>query len=166
MQTQPSTQLQTLRDEIKEVKVAMLFTQETDNSFRSRPMYTHQVDDQGNIWFFTWKDSDKVRAIQKNPQVNIAYADPGGDTYVTVSGTAQLVLDRAKMEELWKPILKAWFPDGLEDPNISLLKIAISKAEYWDASSNKVVQLIGLAKSLLTGKPHEGEGTANEKLKF
>ncbi len=68
-----------------------------------------------------------------------------------MSGRAEINRDKAKMKELWNPILKAWFPDGLDDPNLCLLKVNAEKAEYWDSSSGKLVQLAGFVKALVTG---------------
>lgn len=165
-QAQKDDSFERLKDRIKDVKVAMLFTEEEDGSYRSRPMYTHQVDDEGFLWFFTWKNSDKVLAIQRNPRINLGYSDPDDDVYATISGDAELSLDKTKMKELWNPMLKAWFPEGLDDPNLALLKITVKKAEYWDAASSKMVRLIGFVKAIVSKEPYKGEGTDNEKLTF
>jgi hypothetical protein len=72
--------------------------------------------------------------------------------FVSVSGTASVSLDRAKMQELWSDIYKAWFPQGLNDPNLCLLRVEVSSAEYWDTPSGKVVQLLGFLKAIATGE--------------
>ena len=76
------------------------------------------------------------------------------------------VTDRGKMKELWSPLHKAWFPKGLDDPNIELLRIDVDRAEYWDAPSSAVVQLFGFAKAMLTGKRYGEEGVDHEKVKL
>ena len=96
----------------------------------------------------------------------MSYADTDGQRYVSVSGTAQLVRDRAKVEELWNPIFNAWFPDGLDDPDLALLKVTVEQAEYWDSPSSKVVQLYGFVKAVATGKRLSDEIGDNEKLRF
>jgi general stress protein 26 len=94
--------------------------------------------------------------------VNIGYAKPDSQRYVSVSGTAGLVHDQAKIKELWNPIFKALFPQGLEDPDLARLKVSVEQAEYWDSPSAKVVALIGFVKVLATGeRPEIGE---NEKI--
>lgn len=90
--------------------------------------------------------------IAADSRVNVAYSKPDDNTYVSVSGTGSISKDRAKIEELWSPILKAWFPDGLEDPKICLLKVQVEEAEYWDAPSSKIVQIAGFIKALATGQ--------------
>ena len=101
--------------------------------------------------------------MYKRQHVNVSYAEPDQQKYVSVSGTAQLVRDRSKIEELWNPLFKAWFPQGLEDPDLALLKVNVDKAEYWDSPSSKVVRLAGFLKAVATGKPISNPGD-NEKI--
>ena len=148
---------------IKGIEVAMMTTEDDDGTLRSRPMQTQQAEFDGTLWFFTQASSHKVDEINRGEhQVNLSYADPDGNRYVSVSGVATLVRDRAKIEELWSPALKAWFPDGKDDPDAALLRVDVSKAEYWDAPSSTLVKLVGFTKAVLTGKEYQpGE---NEKL--
>jgi general stress protein 26 len=156
--------IEILRDRIKDVRIAMLTTIDQDGSLRSRPMATQSAEFDGELWFFTGAGSPKVAEVQEDQRVNVSYANPGDNLYVSVSGMAKLVQDRAKAEELWNPALKAWFPDGLDDPNLALLKVKVEKAEYWDGPSSKMVQLAGFVKAIVTGKPYDpGE---NEKLEL
>lgn len=119
---------------IKDIDIAMLTTVEADGTLRSRPMGTQQVEFDGDIWFFTSDETAKVDEIARQNRVNVSYAKPDKQRYVSVSGTAELVNDRAKMEALWSPIYKAYFPKGLDDPSLRLLKIHAEKAEYWESS--------------------------------
>jgi general stress protein 26 len=147
---------------IKGIEVAMMTTEDDDGTLRSRPMQTQQTVFNGTLWFFTHASSHKVQEIDREHRVNLSYADPASSRYVSVSGLATLVRDRAKIDELWSPALKAWFPDGKDDPEVALLRVDVSKAEYWDAPSSKLVKLVGFTKALLTGQQYDpGE---NEKL--
>ena len=123
----------------------------------SRPMATQKIDDEfdGRLWFFTRKDTNKVHAIEHDQHVNLAYSEPDKQRYISVSGRARIVENKEKMKELWNPILKAWFPDGLEDPQISLISVSIDSAEVWDAPPSKMVQMVGFVKSIVTGKPYD-----------
>lgn len=149
---------------IKGIKVAMLTTIEADGCLRSRPMQTQEAEFDGTLWFFTWIDSAKVHEIQKDQHVNLAFVNPSDEVYVSASGTARLVHDDAKVKEMWNPIHKAWFPKGIDDPNLGLLRVDVEKAEYWDSPSSKVVQLIGFAKAIVTGKSYAGEGSEHQKV--
>lgn len=145
---------------IKEIEFAMLTTAEADGTLRSRPMATQQVEFDGDIYFFTRASSPKVGEVEREHHVNVSYAKPDAQRYVSVSGRANLSRDRAKIEELWSPMLKAWFPEGLDDPDLALLKVSVESAEYWDSPSSKVVQLVGFVKAVVTGesdKPGENE---------
>jgi general stress protein 26 len=119
---------------------------------RSRPMSTQEMDESGDLWFFTSDDTHKVDEIETDDRVNVAYAKPDKQVYVSVSGRGSVSKDRAKMEELWSPELKAWFPEGLDDPHLSLLKVSIEEAEYWDSPNSKIVQLYGFVKAMVTGQ--------------
>jgi general stress protein 26 len=146
-------QIQKLRDLIKDIEIGMLTTVDQDGSLRSRPMSTNgEVDSDGTLWFFVYASSHKIDEVDRHQQVNVSFAAPNKQRYVSVSGWAELVQDRNKVQELWKPELKAWFPQGLDEPDIALLKVNAEKAEYWDAPSSFVAHTIGLVKSITTGE--------------
>ena len=144
-----------VRELIKEIDFAMLTTV-NGGHLRSRPMSTQEFEFDGDLWFFTSDRTHKVDEIEADNRVNVAYARPDDNVYVSVSGRAEVVKDRTKMEELWNPILKAWFPEGLDDPSLCLLKISVEEAEYWDSPNSKIVQIAGFVKALVTGQPAQG----------
>lgn len=147
---------------IHEIKFAMLTSTHADGSLHSRPMATQQVEFDGSLWFFSGLNSEKVQELRANPEVNISYSSPDDQRYVSVSGLTEISRDRSKMKELWNPIFKAWFPKGLDDPDICLLHVDVTHAEYWDAPSSKMVQLAGFVKSIVTGKRLEKPGEHEE----
>lgn len=147
-----------LKDMAEDIKFCMFCTLGYDGSISSRPMTTNEVDEEGNIWFFTNKLSEvSIEADQKN-DVCLAYACPSDNDYLSVTGNASIILNKAKIKELWKDAYKAWFPEGTNDPDLALIKVVPSKAEYWDSTSNKMVILFSMVKAALTGsKYNEGE---------
>jgi general stress protein 26 len=156
--------IQKLGSLIKDIKFAMFTTVHEDGSLHSRPMATQQLEFDGDLWFFTNADSAKVEEARNQRHVNVSYALPDDQRYLSVSGTAEMVRDRAKMEELWNPIYKAWFPKGLEDPEIALLKVSVEGAEYWDTPSGRMVQLIGYVKAMVTGEPYKASKDEHDKV--
>jgi general stress protein 26 len=154
--------IQKLASLIKDIRFAMLTTVCPDGTLRSRPMATQQDEFDGVLWFFTSANEPKVREIQNDDHVNVSYADPDKNNYVSVSGRATLVRDKVIAKELWNPFFKAWFPKGLDDPQLALLRIAVEKAEYWDSPNSKLVQLAGFLKAVATGK--QAKGGENEKI--
>jgi general stress protein 26 len=149
-------ELKKLSELIKDIRFAMLTTTAPDGSLRSRPMATQQVEFDGDLWFFAGRDSEKATDIVRSPAVNVAFADERDNRYVSLAGNARLVEDAARAKALWSPLYQAWFPEGLDDPNLALLKVEVTGAEYWDAPSNKMVLLLGMAKAVATGKEYEG----------
>ncbi|SMP49018.1 pyridoxamine 5'-phosphate oxidase family protein [Noviherbaspirillum suwonense] len=152
MSQEASTQLKDLKEKIKDVKFGMFTTLDPDGKLSSRPMTSQQLDDDGNLWFFTSDVTDFVRHLNEHPNVNVAFSDPDDSLYVSVAGHAELTRDRAKIDELWSPLVSAWFDGGKDDPHLALIKVDVSSAEYWDTHSSKMTQLYALAKSALTGK--------------
>lgn len=137
---------------IKDNRIAMVTTMTQDGQHIGRPMAVQQVEPNGDLWFFTSKSSRKAQHIQANPQVGVTFSDNKDGTWISVSGNAVLVEDKAKAEELWNPLLKAWFSDGVESPDLVLLKVQSEGAEYWDSPSSKVVTLFSMVKGAVTGK--------------
>lgn len=158
MNNEQNENLQKLIDKIKDIDIAMMTTADEDGSLRSRPMRNMQIKEDGVIWFFTGYESAKSHELKQDSHVNLSYADPSNNLYVSVSGRASLSRDKAKIDELWNPAMKAWFPEGKDDPNVGLIKVTIDKAEYWDSPNSAVVHLYGVVKAAITGEPaHPGE---------
>jgi general stress protein 26 len=146
-------QLKKLGELIKDIRIAMLTTVDEDGTLRSRPMGVVESEFDGGLWFFTRADSPKVDEIFQERQVNVSFAEPEDQHYVSVSGVATIIRNRAMLEERWSPLFRAWFPEGLDDPNLALLHVRVHHAEYWDAPSSAMVHLFGLVKATLTGTP-------------
>jgi len=161
MENNPSENLKKLADKISKIETAMLVTAEQDGSLRARPMQALKLD--GNaLWFLTGSNSSKSSEIKNESHVNLSFADESSKLYVSVSGIATVNRDRQKIEELWSEPFKAWFPEGKDDPNIAVIRVEITQAEYWDTPSSPVVHLIGYAKAVVTGESyHPGD---NEKI--
>ena len=142
-----------LKSLIEEIKIGMLTTEDDDGTLRSRPLQTVGVEDHGSLWFFTSATSPKVAESKADGgRVNVSYSNPAKQDYVSVSGKATLTRDREKMKQLWTKWVEAFFPKGLEDPDLALLRVDIEKAEYWDAPGSAIARMYGLAKAISSGK--------------
>lgn len=137
----------TLKELTKGIDFAMLTTIRSDGSLHSCPMATQDVDADGVIWFFSHTNTEKVEAIRNEPRVNLAYSDADGQRYVSISGRCELVRDHDKAKQLWEPVYATWFPKGIEDPNLILLKVHVQQADYWHTDHSCMVKLPGLAKA-------------------
>ena len=110
--TEQEVNIRKLATMIRGVKVAMLTTTGPDRTLHSRPMATQEADFDGTLWFFTQAGSEKTSEIRQNPQVNASYVSAEEHHYVSLTGHASVIQDREKMQELWSPAYRAWFPQG------------------------------------------------------
>ena len=146
-----------LRELCRGIHIAMLTTVEENGSLRSRPMATHEIEEDGSLYFFTGRDAPKVGEAEGH-ELNVTFVDHGKSTFVSLSSHATMVDDKAKMEALWSPMLKGWFPGGIDDPNIGLMRVVPHHAEYWDSPNTKLVQLFAYAKASITGQAPKNVG--------
>ena len=155
--------LEKLREIVKAVDICMLTTVAEDGSLHSRPMSNNrEIEFDGDLWFFTYGSSHKVDEVGRIPAVNASFADIESQQYVSLSGRAEVIHDKAKIKELWQPQLRAWFPDGVDTPDIALLKVSVQKGEYWDGTQSFLAHALTFATSILSGKSAQfGE---NEKI--
>jgi general stress protein 26 len=153
-----SSQVAELKSKIKAIRFAMFTTIDEHGHLVSHPMTTQLIDTEGNLWFFTSSQAKLWEHIAAQPQVNLSFAEPADNVYVSVSGSAERVVDRERIKAMWNPAVQAWFPHGPDDPHAMLVRVVSHAAEYWDSSASGMVQLFNIAKAVLTGStPEEGE---------
>ena len=141
VETKP--QIQELRKLLSGIECGMLTTIDDHGSLHSRPMSIwNEIDHNGTLWFFTLANSHKVVEIEHHQQVNVSFSAPNQQRYVSILGSAQLIRDRDKLEEKWQPGLEIWFPQGIDEPDIALLKVKVNKVDYWESSSSFSPQTI------------------------
>jgi general stress protein 26 len=131
--TERDQAIRKLAELIGEIRVAMLTTVTEDGALWSRPLLTQRARFDGDLWFITKAESAKVREVQQHRRVSLSYAKPEANAYVTVAGTAQVVSDPKKAEELWDASYQRWFPGGPSDPDLALIRVSAERAEYWEA---------------------------------
>jgi general stress protein 26 len=158
--TDDNTTRERLWSLIKDIRFAMFTTHDANGHLHARPMTTQnsRLDEDRSLWFFMSKSSDTVAEFSADPNVNVGYADTGQDAYVSVSGTARVVEDRVRAQQLWTKMTEAWFPGGIDDPDLALVRVDIVHADYWDVKANKLTQLYRMAKAAMTGEPPEDMG--------
>jgi general stress protein 26 len=161
MTTATTDDLKKLTALVKAAKVGLLTTIASDGQLVSRPLAMQEIEFDGDLWFFTQDPSPKTADIASQPQVNVAF--DSGKGWVSIAGTASVVHDAAKVDELWNTAASAWFPDGREDPTIALIKVHAHTAEYWASDEPKVLELFKVAKAAVTGgQPDIGENKTVE----
>jgi general stress protein 26 len=139
---------------MKGQRFGMLTTTDPRGTLTSRPMALQEVEFDGDLWFFAERSSRKVGHIAASPQVNVTVGS--GSTWVSLTGQASVVDDRAKKRELWNGGVEAWFPDGPDDGAVVLLKVEATSAEYWNTPGGRVATALSFAKAKVTGQPYSG----------
>ena len=150
---------------IKDIRFAMVIHHHDDGHLHACPMTTANkegMNEDQHLYFLTGKDTDLARCVARNGQINVSYADPGKDQYVSVSAQASISEDPALKAQLFGPMAKAWFPDGVDDPNLAVLVARAEHAEYWDVKQSKLVQLFAMAKAAVTGEKPDAMGHHQE----
>jgi general stress protein 26 len=147
---------------IKDIKVAMM-TSWDGHRLHSRPMHGHQEEFEGKLYFFTKRNSGKTGEIERYDQINLAYADPDDQNYVSVAGQGRISTDRELMKRYWSPMAAAWFPKGLDDPDLALIEVEAESAQYWDSTDSSMRYLWEVARANVTGRePDMGENAKVE----
>jgi general stress protein 26 len=136
---------------VKGIHIAMMTTMAADGRMSSRPMAVQDKPFDGTLWFLTRVGSEKVGEVARDQDVTLTFAEPKESKYVALKGVAAVSQDRGKIKELWNPMYKAWFPDGEDSPEIAVMSVEVSEADYWEASGNRIVMLAKYAVAAATG---------------
>ncbi len=140
-------------------RFCMLTSVGEQGRLQSRPMTPQQVTDGGDVWFFIDATSEHADLIRNEKRVNLAFSD--GSTWLSVAGHGDVRQDRDKVEELWNPMVEAWFPDGKDSPSVALLFVESDSAEYWDTPGGRVASALAFAKAKVKGdRPAVGESAS------
>jgi len=147
--------LRKARELLPSFTTTMLVTRAENEELHMRPMGL--IGDLsvfgGALWFFTDDRSRKTCEIRRNPSVSLVFQDDEHSRYMQLSGTATTVTDRVKMRELFTPIVRTWFPDGLEDPHLTLLRVDATGGIYWDSPGGVLRVLAAFTKAVVTRTP-------------
>lgn len=151
VQADQSTVLGIMRDQ----RFCMLTTFATEGDLHSHPMTPQQVDDTGDAWFFLDNTSETATNLAKDNRVNLAFGDDS--SWLSVAGNGTLHQDSAKTDDLWNPMVEAWFPDGKDSPSLRLLKVESTSAQFWDTPGGRVTSALAFVRTKVTGERPSGD---------
>lgn len=136
---------------------------ETGKEITVRPMAVQKVDDQGNLWFLSANDSHKNKDIGRDPKVQLLFQGSSHSDFLTIYGKATISTDKALIKELWEPLAKAWFTEGVDDPRITVIKVSADSGYYWDNKHGDAIALLKIAAGAIMGKTMDDsiEGNLN-----
>jgi general stress protein 26 len=141
-----------LKELIESVRIGLLTTVDLDGSLHTRPVQTLRCDIDGTLWFFTDHLSPKAQELSHDMRVSVGYSEPSKGTYVVVAGHGRILRDQALARELWSFAQRAWYPKGVEDEHLSILRVALERAEYWE-TPGKASYVLAALTATLTGEP-------------
>lgn len=141
----------TIAELVKSIRIAMMTTQAADGSMDSRPMAVQDKPFDGTLWFLTRRSSDKVGELERDQHITLSFSEPSDSKYITLKGRGTASQDRAKIHELWNPMYKAWFPQGEDDPEITVLRVEVAEGFFWEASSSKILMYAKYLAAAVTG---------------
>jgi general stress protein 26 len=145
----------------KGIGVCMLLTKGKDDTEEVRPMAVADVDDEGSIWFLASKSSEKIKSLRYDERAHLVFAHPGKEMYLDIKGSAEVVENKETIKRIWTPLAKAWFPGGADDPDICAINIRPEAGFYWDTQHGKVVELLKIISTVVTGKK-SGDGVSGK----
>ena len=156
--------LKKLKELVESIYICMYCSMEHGSDMASRPMGTAKIEDDGTIWFFTTDHSGAAEIAQEHSEVCLNYAHITKNTYLCVMGDSELVFDKAKMKELWSDFLTTWFPQGVNTPDIALIKVTPRSAHYWESDAARLRILFSYIKAKVTGKKPDGDDAEEGEL--
>lgn len=145
-----------LKELAEDIKICMFCTELGTRPIPTRPMGVREVDDKGNFWFISSAKSNKNFEIRHDDDVQLIFAKNSDAHYLSVYGKAAVYKDREKLEDIWTPMARAWFEEGKDDPDATVIKVTPNDAYYWDTQNGKMITLLRIAASAITGKGDEG----------
>jgi len=144
---------QKIKELVKKANVCFFCSAiKTGQDFNTRPMSVQKLDDEGNLWFLSAKDSHKNKELKSDDHVQLLFQGSSYSDFLNLYGKATISTDKEKIKELWEPILKTWFTDGIDDQRITVIKVEPEKGYYWDTKHNMAVGMIKRVAGALMGK--------------
>jgi len=117
-----------------------------------RPMSVQKMDEDGNFWFLSANDSHKNQDIQSDHNVQLLFQGSGHSDFLSIYGAATISTNKELIKELWEPLLKTWFTEGVDDPRITVIKVETKEGYYWDNKHGDAIALVKMAAGAIMGK--------------
>lgn len=142
-----------IRQIVKSTRVCLFGSSEGHPPLEVRPMSVQDVDAVGNVWFLSAASSFQNRQIGRHPQVQLFFANPGTSEYLSLEGRAFISDSRPLKEKYWNPLAAAWFKQGIDDPELTVIRVQTEHGHYWDTEYGKAATMLSLVVGAVTGAP-------------
>lgn len=156
--------LKKLKELSESARICMFCTDLTSLPITVRPMSLQETDTEGNLWFISSDASNKNFQIAEDNRVQLLFMNNSNSEYLSVFGRAYIYKDKATIEDKWSNLASAWFEDGKDDPNVSIIRVAPEDTYYWDTKAGKLVSLISFAAAAISGTKTDNSDGVEGKL--
>lgn len=155
-----------LKELSESARICMFCTELTHLPNNSRPMTIQECDEEGNLWFISSSDSNKNFEIKDDNRVQLYFMNNGSAEYLHIYGKAFIYKDKSTIEDKWSALANAWFQEGKEDPNVSIIRVTPDETYYWDTKAGKFVTMLHFLTAAVTGNKSEGDDGVEGNLKI
>lgn len=147
-----------IKELAEDIKMCMFCTELAERPIPTRPMAVQEVDDKGNLWFISSAQSNKNFEIKHDDSVQLIFAKNADSHFLSVYGNATIYTDKEHIDDIWSPVAKAWFEEGKNDPNVTVIKVSPATAYYWDTKNGKMISMLKIAAAAVTGDKADNVG--------
>jgi len=146
-----------VRGLLKNFRSAMMVTL-VNGHIHSRPMGIQGDPSKfdGVLWFFSDRESRKIEEIKADPEMSLILQSDGDSAYLHLFGKASVSDDLGKKNELFTPLAKTWFPEGVNDPRLTLIRFEAERGDFWDSPGGMLQVLAAFTKAMVTGTRGQG----------
>lgn len=134
-------QLSDVSKMMSKLDICMMASSAPDGTLTSRPMSNNgDVEYDGNSYFFTYEKSEVISELKKNGNINLSFTGKD-ELYISITGKAQLIIDKRVLKEHWLDELEQWFEDGIDTPGIILIHVKADRIKFWHKDKQGEVKL-------------------------
>lgn len=156
--------IEKLKDLAEKARVCMFCTDLRHHPVAARPMSLQEVDEEGNLWFISSKESNKNFDIKEDKKVQLFFMNNSNYEFLSVYGDAFIYTDQSTIEEKWSSFANAWFEEGKEDPNVTIIRVQPTDTYYWDTKAGKMVSFLSFAWAAVTGNKTDNSDGVEGKI--
>lgn len=158
--------IEKLKELSESARICMFCTNLTELPMNSRPMSLQECDLEGNLWFISSAESNKNFEIEEENKVQLFFMNNGNAEYLSIYGKAFIYKDKNTIEEKWSSLANAWFEEGKEDPNVTIIRVTPEETYYWDTKAGKFITMLSFIGAAVTGKTTDNSDGIEGNLKI
>ncbi len=117
-------------------QIAMLGSNGDDGYPNIKAMINMQHQGLKEVWFSTNTSSRRVGQLLQDPRACVYYVDFDQWMGLMLVGTIEVLDDMESRQRLWRPGFERYYPQGVTDPDYSVLRFTAQWGNFYHALSN------------------------------